>query len=365
MKILILTNLGMGLYKFRRELLETLVAQNHDIYLSLPLDEFADKLEAIGCHLMDTPIDRRGTNPIRDLNLFLTYIKIIKEVQPDIALTYTIKPNIYGGLACQFRGIPYLTNVTGLGTSIQNQGVLQKISFSLYRLGLRKSSHVFFQNTANRDFFLNKKIVNPAITEVIPGSGVNLDQFKLADYPPVKDGIRFLFIGRIMKDKGISDLLAAAIKVKQRCPATIIDVVGPCEEDYESALQDAVQDGLIRYHGLQKDVRSFIRRAHATILPSYHEGTSNVLLESAAMGRPVLASAIPGCQETFDQDVSGLGFKPKDVESLAQAMLQFIELPAEKKRAMGQKGRQKMEREYDRNIVISRYLHAIQNTVRV
>lgn len=365
MKILILTNLGMGLYKFRRELLETLIAHNSEVSLSLPLDEYADKLKAIGCQLIETPFDRRGTNPIRDFKLLLAYLRAIKEVQPDIVLTYTIKPNIYGGIACQIRRTSYLTNVTGLGTSIQNQGILQNISFGLYRLGLRKASHVFFQNTTNRDFFLKNKIVDPAITEVIPGSGVNVQQFQLADYPHANDGIRFIFIGRIMKDKGISELITAAREVKQHYPTTVFDIVGPCEENYQTTLQEAEQSGLIRYHGLQKDVRLFIRRAHATILPSYHEGTSNVLLESAAMGRPVLASAIPGCQETFEQGVSGLGFKPKDVGSLVQVMIQFIELPLEKKREMGKMGRLKMERDYDRNLVISRYLDVIQNTVRI
>ncbi|MBT2736720.1 glycosyltransferase family 4 protein [Bacillus sp. ISL-7] len=360
MKILVLANFGMGLYNFRKELLEELINQNNEVYISLPNDEYVPKLKSLGCKFVETLLERRGTNPVKDFKLLLKYIEIIKQIKPDVVLTYTIKPNVYGGLACQFTKTPYITNITGLGTSVENEGVIQKITLMLYKVGLKKASCLFFQNETNLKFFFDQKIVTGK-TKLVPGSGVNLEQHSFEEYPEDQEKNRFLFIGRIMKSKGIEELLQAVKIVKEKYPNTQFDLIGNCEEDYNQKLVELNKLGIINYHSQQDDVHSFIKKSHATILPSYHEGTANVLLESASSGRAVLASRVPGCKETFEEDVSGFGYEVRSVESLVEAIIKFINLPYEQKKAMGMAGRKKMENEYDRKIVIKAYIDEINN----
>ncbi len=358
MRVLILSNLGMGLYKFRKELLEEFINQGYEVFFSLPKDEYVSQLKDLGCSYIESKVDRRGTNPIADIRLLFSYIKIIRKVQPDIVLTYTIKPNVYGGMVCRLLKIPYLPNVTGLGTAIENEGFLQKITLSLYKAGLKNAKCVFFQNKPNKQLFFDKGIVRTC-TKVIPGSGVNLEQHKYEEYPEYNGTIRFLFIGRIMKSKGIDELLEAVVKIKQEHVNTEFDLLGFCEENYSDQLNELNASGIIHYHGQQDDVHRFIKGSHATILPSYHEGISNVLLESASSGRPILASNVTGCKETFDEGISGYGFEAKSSDAIVDAINKFLKLPYEKKRQMGLAGRRKMEQEYGRKIVINAYIEQI------
>lgn len=362
MKILVLANFGMGLYNFRKELLEELIKQGNEVYISLPDDEYVPKLKKIGCNFIDTYLERRGTNPVKDFKLLLDYTRIIRKIKPDVVLTYTIKPNVYGGIACAITKTPYITNITGLGTSVENKGIIQKVTLLLYKLGLNKASCVFFQNKTNRMFFKDNRIVESK-TRLIPGSGVNLEQHRYEEYPMSDEVIRFLFIGRIMKAKGIEELLEAAKMVKAQYPNIQFHLIGGCEENYNEKLNELERQDVIKYHGQQDDVHSFIKKSHAIILPSYHEGLANVLLESASSGRPVLASRVPGCVETFEDGVTGISFEVRDVESLVKAVSRFINLSYEQKREMGMAGRRKMENEFDRNIVIKAYMDEIRMTI--
>lgn len=362
MRILVLANFGMGLYKFRKELLQELVGRNIEVYISLPGDEYIPLLEKLGCKYIETNVDRRGTNPISDLKLIKFYKKIIKQIQPNVVITYTIKPNVYGGMACKATKTPYIANVTGLGTSIENRGLLQKVTLTLYRIGLKKASCVLFQNEPNRQFFKDQHIVTNK-TRLIPGSGVNLEHHCFESYPDHEAFIKFLYIGRIMKAKGIDELLEAAQRLKSKYPKVQFDLVGDSEEDYTQRLSELELRGIINYYGKQDNVHEFIKKAHATILPSYHEGTANVLLESASSGRPILASRVTGCIETFDENVSGLGFEVRNVDSLVATVIKFIELPYEQKKAMGLAGRKKMESEFNRQIVVNAYLDEIEQSV--
>lgn len=358
LKILILTNFFDGLYKFRRELVEKLAREN-ELICGLPDDAKKSWFTEIGCKYIEVSMDNRGTNPVNDLRLFRIYRRIIRQVKPDVVLTYTIKPNIYGGIAAAREGIPYIANITGLGTGIVQNNLLSKAISFLYKKALKKATCTFFQNEENMKFFLEKKMVSGKY-RLIPGSGVNKEDHRFEEYPEEK-AVRFLFVGRFMKEKGIEEFLSAAESVKRIYPNTQFDVVGWLEEkEFEAVLKDYQERGIIQFHGPQTDVHSFIKNSHATVNPSYHEGMSNVLLESASTGRPVIASNIPGCRETFEDGVSGLAFEPRDAEDLADKLIKFIELPYEKKKAMGIAGRRKVEKEFDRNIVIDAYMEEIK-----
>lgn len=357
-RILILANNDVGLYNFRKGLLEKLV-KNFEVFISLPYGECIPLLEQIGCTFINTPVDRRGTNPASDLKLILFYRKTIRDIRPDVVLTYTIKPNIYGGIACRATRTPYIVNITGLGASVNNAGALQRLVLSLYKTGLKKAYCVFFQNKQNHEFFTQKQIIR-SNAKIIPGSGVNLTEHSFEEYPKEDGNTRFLFIGRIMEDKGVGELLKAACKVSQQYPKTTFEFIGWKENgDFDARLAELEQGGTVKYSGFQRDVHSFIKKSHATISPSYSEGMSNALLESASAGRPVLASRIPGCMETFEEGISGFGFEAKNADDLADKLIRFIRLPYDKKRTMGIAGREKMERNFNRDIVVDAYMEKI------
>lgn len=355
-RILILANSDVGLYKFRKELVEKLVMEN-ELFVSLPYGEFKPKLEEIGCNLINTPISRRGTNPITDLKLLTNYIKIIRNIKPDLVLTYTIKPNVYGGLACRINNTPLLANITGLGSALENGGLLQKITLLLYKVSLKRSSCVFFQNKENKDFLLKK--ISVSNYRLLPGSGVNTEDYSLLEYPP-EDKLNFLFIARIMKEKGIDQYLEAAEYIKGKYPNTTFHILGPCEDAYEDKLKMMQEKGVIQYHGMQSDVREFQRFSHCTIHPTYYpEGMSNVLLESAACGRPIITTNRSGCREIVTDGISGFLVPPKDSDSLIKKIEEFIKLEHNQREEMGRAGREKVEREFDRHKVVDAYLQEI------
>lgn len=358
-KVMIFANNDVGLYNFRKELLERLIRDGNQVYCSLPFGEKTSLLSDLGCECIDTKISRHGTNPIEDLKLFFKYLKLLSEVKPDTVLTYTIKPNVYGGLACAFKKIPYIANITGLGTAIENGGLMRKLTLFLYRIGLKKAETVFFQNSANRDFMVSKKIVKVK-NELLPGSGVNLETNCYEPYPANDDNVIFLIIGRIMKAKGTDEILEAAKEIKKEHPNVIFRFIGSYDGDYKQKIEEAVDNGTVEYIGVQSDVHSFIKESHATLHASYHEGMSNVLLETAASGRPIIATDVPGCKETYDNGISGIAFKPKDTADLIRAVKEFLLLTHEQKEQMGKAGRLKIEKEFDRNIIVNKYVEIIK-----
>lgn len=355
MNVLILANNDVGLYKFRKELLEALVGMGHSVYVALPKGEFYSDICALGCHYSEVSLSRHGTNPVGDLKLKAQYERIIKEVRPDIVFTYTIKPNIYGGMACAKLHVPYVANITGLGTAVENPGLLQKITLTLYRIALRKAQTVFFQNAENEAFFTERKLA-VGKHKMLPGSGVNLDYYQLLEYPR-SDTVDFVFIARIMKEKGIDQYLDAAKFIRSKYPQTRFHICGFCEEAYEEQLKRLQENGSIVYHGLVKDMRDIYRITHCTIHPTYYpEGLSNVLLESSASGRPIITTNRSGCREVVDDGVNGFVVREKDGADLIQKIEQFLTLSQADRRAMGLAGRKKVEREFDRRIVVEKYL---------
>lgn len=371
MKVLILANKSTGLYKFRGELLESLLSHGHEVTISVPNGDFITEMQQMGCRFIDTEISRHGTNPITDLALIWKYRSIIKSVKPDIVFTYTIKPNVYGGLACQLCKVPYVVNVTGLGTAVENGGMLQKITLALYKIGLRKAKRVFFQNQSNLDFMVKHKVVKDNYA-LIPGSGVNLKKFAPLPYPAEDDGIHFVFISRIMREKGIEQYLDAAQHFASRhseqseessaVPKTTFHVCGFCEKEYQGKLDELVANGTVVYHGMVRDVREILAKTHCTIHPSFYpEGISNVLLESCACARPIITTDRSGCREVVEDGVNGFVVKQRDSGDLIQKIEKFLAFTHEKKMHIGFAGRAKVEREFDRKIVVDAYLKELEN----
>ena len=356
--ILIIANNAAGLYAFRKELLEELL-QSHKVYAATPKGVDVDNLIALGCTHIETNFNRHGTNPLFDLVLLKKYLSIIDRVEPKVVLTYTIKPNIYGGLACRIRKIPYITNITGLGVSLENKGPLGYIVRLLYRTGLKGSSMVFFQNEANQQFMLQNKIVHGQ-SYLLPGSGINLEMYPYEPYPEEKSKFVFLVIGRIMKDKGIDEILEATRIIRTKYKDVTFKLIGSFDGDYKNIINDAQKEDLIEYVGYIDNVHDYLKDSHATINASYHEGMSNVVLETAATGRPVLASNIPGCKEAVIDGESGILFNVKDVNALVNAIESFIALPYEKKVDMGIAGRKLMEAKFDRKQVVAKYTEVIK-----
>lgn len=362
MRILILTNYANGLYLFRRELLLALQKDGHQVLVSLPPDENSHKIRELGCQVIDTPFERRGNNPVKDLRLFFQYLSLLKKEKPEFVFTYTIKPNLYGGLACRISRIPYICNITGLGTAIENDGILSKVLIRFYGIAVKSARRVFFQNDSNRKYMNARKVACHNYGS-LPGSGVNLTEHPFMEYPSEKEGITFLAVVRVMKDKGIAEYLAAAEKIKEMHPETKFVLAGEYEEEtreiYEPQIVELEKRGVISYLGHIDNVRDVMAKSHVIIHPSYHEGLSNVLLEAAACGRPVLASDIHGCRETFEEGVSGIGFPIKDAQAIVHAIEKILSFSIEQRIEMGIAGRKWVEAKFDRNLVIKAYREEI------
>ena len=369
MKILILANNDLGLYNFRAELIEKLIELNYEVYISLPKGPKVEKLEKIGCKYIESNLDRRGINPIKDLKLMFSYIKIIKNIKPEYVLTYTIKPNVYGGIACRLKKVKQIANITGLGTALENTGILQKIAVFLHKIALKNVYCCFAQNEENLKFLKNHKIANNKL-KLIPGSGVNLEKYKLLNYPTEDQTIEFLFISRIMKEKGIDQYLEMAEYIKSKYNNTRFHILGFCEQEYNEKLNELQNRNIIEYHGRQDNIIPFMKKASCVIHPTYYpEGMSNVLLEACASGRPVITTNRPGCKEIVDNGVNGYIIEEKNSKDLIEKVEKFINLPNEEKKQMGLAGRKKVENEFDRKIIIQEYINEIQkpknNNIRI
>ncbi len=350
-RILVLANFDVGLYHFRRKLLETMLKSGHEVYISLPNGEFVEPLVNMGCKFIDTPVDRRGINPLKDLKLFLRYLQLVERVKPDLTVTYTIKPNIYGGIACRMKKLPYAANITGLGTAFQKKGLLRSLIVRLCKSALRKAKVVFFENEGNRQTFLDFGICKEDVCVRLNGAGVDLEHFTYLSYPK-EETVHFLFIGRVMREKGVDELFAAMQKLRADGENCVLDMLGSFEENYSQKIGQYQAEGWLNYYGQQKDVRPFIEKAHCFVLPSWHEGMANTNLECAASGRPVITSNIPGCKEAVIDGVSGFLCESKNTACLYEVMKRFTALSAEERSRMGISGREHMKNVFDKIKVV-------------
>ncbi len=359
-RVLFLVNHDVVIYNFRLEVVEKLLELGHEVHISSPYGERIDDLIALGAKYHEIVIDRHGMNPVAEISLLRDYQKLMKKVKPDIVLGFTIKPNIYGAIAARKAGIPFVANITGLGTAVENGGWKQKLFVKMYKFAFNDIQRVFFQNTENQQFFIDNKIAIGK-HKLIPGSGVNLDRFPLKNYPKENnDVIRFAFISRIMKEKGIDYYLAAAESIKNKYPNAEFHICGFCEAEYQGKLEEYIESGTVIYHGMIRDVAEFLNDIHCVVHPTYYpEGISNVLLEACASGRPIITTDRSGCREVVDNNVNGFMIPQKNEKKLIEAIERFIMLSYDERKLMGIVARNKVEKEFDRKIVVNAYISEI------
>ena len=371
--VALLTNNDDDIYCFRKELIEAIIGKGYDVLISCPNGPKFDLMRSMN-FIHDKPlIDRRGTNPISDFKLYHHYKKLFKKYKPSVVLTYTAKPNVYGSIAAHSLGIPVINNVTGFGSVLNMSGIRRSLITFLFKYAYRRSSCIMFQNATNMQLAKTQGMVKGEC-RLIPGSGVNVDRYPLQDYPEGGDGqngapIIFNYIGRILHDKGVDDYIELAHRIKYKYPATEFNMIGFIEPTevphYEPLLRDLTEKGIIIYRGSQKDVKPFIARAHAIIHPStYGEGMSNVLLENASSGRFLITTDNPGCRETVEDGITGFIYKGGDIDALERSVIKFLEMDNSQRKAMGIKGRERVKKDFSRQIVIDAYIEQISHIIK-
>ena len=367
-KLLIMTNTTWNLVNFRSGLIAALVSRGFDVVAVAPDDEYRDRLRELGCRYVPLNMDNQGTHPVKDALLLWRYVVVLLRLRPAVVLSYTVKPNIYASLAARLVGVTVINNVSGLGTAFLRGGWLGGVVCSLYRVALRRSHRVFFQNDEDRQVFIEKRLVAPARTGLLPGSGIDLVHFSpLAfDGSSLRNGagLVFLMVARLLWDKGVLEFVEAARRVKALFPESRFQLLGFLDVKNQTAVGRSdveawVKDGVVEYLGTTDDVRPFLADADCVVLPSYREGTPRSLLEAAAMGRPLLATDVPGCREVVIDGVNGLLCRLRDSEDLAEKIMQMIAMPMSALLQMGQESRRLAEMRFDEQIVIRKYLEAI------
>jgi len=364
MHILATVNAAWNIWNFRRPVIAALLAEGHSVTVLAPEDETAGRLKEIGCRFIALEMDQKGLDPMRDLALLRRLRAAFREHRPDVILSYTVKNNIYGAIAARSLGIPFIPNVSGLGTAFLSEGWLQWLVERLYGAAFRRLPVVFFQNDEDRDLFVARRLVREDQARLLPGSGIDLDHFAAADFPTQNAPPTFLMIARLLRDKGIYEFIEAARLVRARHPNARFQLLGATDTQNRTAIdRDTVaawqQSHGIEYLGTCDDVRPHIARAHCIVLPSYREGAPRTLIEAASMARPLVASDVPGCRSVVEHGSTGFLCKARCGESLAEACLGFLDLPRDTHIAFGQAGREKMQREFDQARVITAYRQAI------
>lgn len=362
------SNTAWSLYNFRSGLIRALLERNYRVVALAPEDEFCERLASLGCEVVYLPMDKKGTHPLRDLGTLKNYRSLYRRLRVDVALHYTIKPVIYGSLAARSLGIPYINTITGLGTAFIRDTWLTRVVESLYRVSQRWPEKVFFLNQDDLGLFLKRRLVRLRIAEYLPGEGIDLARFRDSPLPEGNAPV-FLLIARMLWDKGVGEFVAAVRRVRQRYPDARFQLLGFIGVENQTAIpkntvESWVQEGVVEYLGSTDDVRSFIEAADCVVLPSYREGTPRSLLEAAAMGRPIITTDVVGCREVVDDGINGLLCHPRDAVDLAEKMERMITLSPQVRAEMGRRGRDKVEREFDEQTVIQRYLTVIETALR-
>ena len=364
MKITIVLNTSWNLYNFRRGLIDALRQEGHTVTLIAPEDEYAEKLRELGYDLVTVNMDRRGVNPIRDAAFLLRLYRIYRSLRPDLTLHFTVKPNIYGTLAASWLGITSINTVSGLGTVFLKKGLVSWVAQQLYRLTFRLPQRVFFHNHDDYQLFVDRGLIAAQKAAVIPGSGVNLQRFapKVVE---VDGPFTFLVIARLLYDKGVAEYAEAARRLQARGVEARFQLLGARDPQHPRGIPDVVIDDwiaerLVDYQGTTDDVRPYVHRADAVVLPSYREGLPRTLLEAASLGKPMITTDTPGCRHVVSDGHNGLLCQARDAADLADKMQQLLQLSPEQRQQMGQAGRDRAVKCFSEQHVIDQYLLAIQ-----
>lgn len=364
-RALLVSNYAWTIFNFRLNLIRALEKTGIEVHVQTQYDGYEQRLGLENCRLHPLSIDRTGVNPVRDLLTAASIGKAMRSIRADICLFFTIKPVIYGGMAATLHSVPYICNVTGLGAAFGGPAWLRMAARGLYRIGLSKASWVFFQNTDDMELFLAGGLAKAANASLLPGSGVDLARFQASAFPNTRRPV-FLLVARLLREKGVAEFAGAARIVKRRHPDAVFRLLGPLGVQNPSAISRSeiegwVLDGAIEYLGESDDVRPFIGEADCVVLPSYYrEGVPRVLLEASAMARPVISTDHVGCRDAVDDGVTGFLCRKRDAADLAAKMEMLLDMPPEDRALMGLRGREKMRREFDEEIVISRYIAAVR-----
>lgn len=368
MKIAIVTNSAWAAYNFRVNLANAFIREGHEVVFIAPYDSiYSDKLKKqFNCHQLF--IDPKSLNFLKELVTFFHLLKIYRETRPEVICHFSIKINIYGSMVAKVYNIPCLANITGLGTLFINKNIATYLSESLYKLSLFFSYKTFFQNNEDLNYFLKKKLIRKSKTELIPGSGVDLNKFKFVPIGKNKKKFVFLLVARLLKDKGIYEYIEAIRIIKKKYPNKQIEfqILGEANPKNKTAvlkseLDDWINQNLINYLGTSDSVERVIEDCHCLILPSYREGMPRSILEAFAIGRPVIASDVPGCREIVEHNINGLLCKVKSSDDLSKKMLSMLSMSNEERIILGKNGRKKVESFFDEEIVFEKYLKAINN----
>lgn len=350
------------MYNFRHRLLEHLVAEGYEVYVSAPFDEiYFQKLEEIGCHTIAIDLNAKGTNPLKEILLFAKYRKLLKQINPLVSITYTIKPNIYGSLAAQLCHIRHLPITTGLGYVFLTNNLTSKIAKHLYRIAFAKAQQVWFLNNNDMQTFRSMKLIDDKKIHQLNSEGVDTEHFDFYDRSDRhRETLKFLYVGRLLYDKGLGEFAEAAKSLKSRYPNIEFHIVGSYWKDNPSAIkpktmQEWIKSGSLIYDDYTDDVRPFLHDADCMVLPSYREGMSCSLMEAASTGLPLVATDVPGCRELVRQGENGFLCKAKDTTSLTNALEQIINLPREERLKMGIVSRQIMKEKFRVEIIIEQY----------
>lgn len=366
-KIVISVNTAWNVCNFRAGLVKALVRQGYEVLVMAGDDEYSRHLAGLGCHFKRLPMDHHGTSASHDLALLVKYWRVLQSVRPLAYLGFTIKPNVYGSIAASGLAIPVINNVAGLGATFLHSSMLTTVVKQMYRVALRRSSRIFFQNEDDRQLFLRAGLARESVTEVLPGSGIDLHHFHPLPVPALdRRPFRFLLISRMLKDKGVEEYAAAARIVRQQMPSVEFQLLGAVDATNPNAIPlERIREweaaGLVHYLDRTDDVRPYLAEADSIVLPSYREGVPHSLLEAAAAGRPIIATDVAGCKDIVDDNCNGFLCRVKNAADLADKMIRMVRLAPEQRLQMGATGRLKVVREFDEDIVIRRYQAAIRH----
>lgn len=366
MKIAVVLNTSWNIYNFRKGLINSLMDKGNQVITIAPKDKYTIKLTELGCKHMPVTMDSRGANPIKDFLLIFELFWIYKKVKPDIILHYTVKPNIYGTIAASLLGIPVVNNVCGLGTVFLNKNFVSKVAIALYKIAFRFPKKIFFQNEDDKNLFLERKIVTKKVCDLLPGSGININ-----DFSPRKsknnNPFTFLLISRLIYDKGILEYIEAIDRLKKEGVNAKFQLLGQIDEKHKrgipnNVIQEWVENNQVEYLGTTEDVKTFIENADCVVLPSYREGTPKSLLEAASMAKPIVATNVPGCTNVVTDGKNGYLCNLKDSTDLAHKMKLMFSLDPHSRAEMGNYSREYVKQKFDENIVIEKYISTINST---